>query len=125
MIEIHGNYESIEFELNRIEHQPDGHTLALLESALEKAFGITQMDVHVITGHLKASGDKDSHVVGETWHGSISYGEPGDAHWKKDPHATYATFERGRGGSHDFFGNIHILDDTLLHAVEEGLAGDN
>lgn len=104
--------------------RPSFQTVGRLEAILRRGFLDTQARVHVDTGHLKASGTTESDFDGLTWEGAIYYGVPGDAHWWRDPSATYAIFEMARGGSHNFFGGLPSLHDEYMAVIAAHLRGD-
>jgi hypothetical protein len=60
-------------ELDRLRDGPGPATLARFEMALLTAYVTSETRVHVITGHLKASGHPSSHYDGDQWHGEVDF----------------------------------------------------
>lgn len=85
-------------ELERLQHPPTHQ----LESVLATTYAITEARVHVITGHLKASGRPKSEYAGDVWSGTLEYDRhPGIFELARGPKRT-----RHHGGlddSHFFF----------------------
>lgn len=59
-------------EIDRLARGP-GPVVSHFESILMTSFGETQGAVHVLTGHLKASGHPSSTFDGDRWEGTIHY----------------------------------------------------
>jgi hypothetical protein len=101
-------------ELDRL-RSPSVQTIAQLEIMLNNLFGLTQTDVHVITGSLRGSGKTETSYQGGVWEGKIGYGG-GSPGYPKDP-VEYANYEQARGPDHDFFKSMPIamalLDDIV------------
>lgn len=129
MIYLHSDYSELDAELDRLSDMPDAKTKAKLDAVLHTGFELTQAAVHVRTGALKASGEEDSevHDVTDTWEGTITYGDPGDA----GP-VDYAIYEKERGlggaggvsnakGDHDFMDPLKTLDPLYRAAILEAL----
>lgn len=104
-------------ELDRLQH-PDFEAIAELEQVLSEVFTLTQAEVHVITGSLRGSGSTSSGFDGQTWTGGVSYGGPSPG-FPFDP-VEYAFYEWRRGGTHDFFGHVHQIDDRFSEAIVDG-----
>jgi hypothetical protein len=123
MIQIFVNIDPALREVGRVERLwNSGRVKGAFAAALTAKFVQTQSDVHVITGHLKASGQVEVSTRGQIWTGEITYGVIGDANWAKDPQASYAEFERNRDGSHDFVRALYSPPDLIEAALHEGLA---
>lgn len=97
---------------------PSFRTTAALEAALQKGFGITQEDVHIISGNLFDSGYTESDLDRWTWEGSINYGGvPGTP-------AYYAIYELNRPGTrpdgtpHDFFLGLEAVEQDFEDAID-------
>jgi hypothetical protein len=120
VIQVHGDYASIDHELDRITDLPNGEMKGLLDAVLASAFAATQEDVHVETGSLKSSGRTETHSSEHGWHGEIHYGGPSAG--VNNP-VDYAIYEKRRGGAHDFFAPLAVFDDAFAEAIKEGLSG--
>lgn len=93
--------------------KPDHIATMPLEMVLAEGFVATQAAVHVISGRLKASGRTSSHFDGFTWEGSVEYGGP------EGSPAYYGIFELARGGTHDFFKPMDLLDNKIENAFSK------
>lgn len=102
--EVSGLDEMID-AMKAIRKGPSFKTIAKFESHLDKAFAVTQANVHVISGRLKASGHTESDWKSNVWTGQINYGGPSGSP------AYYGVYELHRHGNrqqppftpHDFF----------------------
>lgn len=72
-VELYGFPHAAGPELDRLAAGPAGSTLLEMEAALASAYMVTEARVHVITGHLKASGHPSSSFDGEEWTGEIDF----------------------------------------------------
>lgn len=130
MIILHGDYRELEHELDRLDSQPSRKMGRLLDDVLDQGFMLTQAAVHVETGALKASGEKESNrsKVPAKWEGDITYGDPGGG----DATVDYAIYEKERGiggagglsnakGDHDFFAPLPALHPEWVAAILTGL----
>lgn len=128
MIRITSDYSEIDAELDRLTMLPNGRAKHLLDWVLDTGFRLTQAAVHVQTGALKASGEKESSVnrIFHVWEGQITYGSPGGAP------VDYAIYEQARGvggaggpsdasGNHDFMAPLHSLDPEFRAAMKAAL----
>lgn len=105
--------------LDQVSDKPNYKTLGLLEGTLSGAFFITQAQVHIITGRLKASGRRESSLSdgGHTWTGEIKYGGPSGTP------AYYGVYELYRHGSkpgfgpHDYFTGLEVFDEGFENAI--------
>lgn len=120
MINLRGDYDEIDKEIDRIAGLPDFKTTSALDGVLEVAFQQTQALVHVQTGSLKASGKKRSKTSGDKWEGELEYG--GLSTGVNNP-VDYAMYEQRRDGGHDFMSNVHLLDAMWTDAILTGLKG--
>lgn len=65
-------------ELDRLARGPDAKTLAAMEGALLAGYAVSEAQVHVITGYLKASGHPASSYDVFTWTGAMNFArDPG------------------------------------------------
>jgi hypothetical protein len=87
-----------------------------IEQAAGATFAHTQNDVHVITGSLKGSGRVEIRKMKTGTKVEILYG--GYSPGPNNP-VTYAGFEFGRGGSHDFMTPAVV---ATQHLYPEGMA---
>jgi hypothetical protein len=101
MIRFEVNISPAEVELDRLQHPPTHE----LESVLAANFATTEARVHVITGHLKASGHPTSEHTGDVWTGTL--------HFDRDP----GIFELARGlkhtKHHGGLGDSHFFFDPV------------
>lgn len=124
-IRIRSRWGPIDRELNRIGNMPDARTIAQLDRVLSAGFKATQAAVHVKTGSLKSSGEKDSAFQQATkeWKGEISYG--GVSLGPNNP-VDYAIYEMRRHpdelGDHDFMRPLSAYHLAFLDALLKGLA---
>lgn len=72
-VELYGFPRAAGPELDRLAKGPVGRTLAEMEAALAAGYLTTEQRVHVITGHLKASGHPTSSFDGEQWEGEMDF----------------------------------------------------
>lgn len=128
MIQLFGDYDAIDRELNRVAGLPDAKAFEALEAVLEMAYQVTQEAVHVETGALKRSGKKqsDRSKATSSWTGEIKYGGVGGVN--------YAIYEKRRKiggaggpsdlkGNHDFFDPLKLFGPFWVAALKKGLAG--
>lgn len=97
----------------------DVQLISDLEEVLHTQFLDTQARVaspefhhvttYIPTGALQASGQTSSDFDGENWSGEITYG---------NAQVDYALYEMNRGGIHDWFSELPVLE----HLYEEALA---
>lgn len=120
-IKILSDYRELDRELERIERQPDGRMVRLMNAALSVGFDVTQANVHVQTGSLKGSGTKDDETNRslKQWEGEIQYGGPSTG--VNNP-VDYAIYEQRRGGAHDFMAGLELLKPLFVTAMKTGLA---
>ena len=53
-----------------------------MEAALLEGYTISEAQVHVITGYLKASGHPESSFTGDAWEGTINFArDPASSSW--------------------------------------------
>jgi hypothetical protein len=102
-------------ELDRLDSMPTMDMTANLNAALKVGFESTRAVVHVDTGRLKASGKSKSRTTDHTWRGQFSFPAV------NNEGTTYGIYERKRGGSHDFFANVHLLKPIFKAAILKGL----
>lgn len=104
--------------LRLVERRPSFRTTARLETVLQTAYGVTQANVHVITGRLKASGRTKTDFDGDRWTGEIIYGGPSNSP------AYYGLYEMHREGvkpgfgPHDFFDGLQAFDSAFENAID-------
>ncbi len=79
-----------------------------LDRIMRGIFRETQANVHVDTGALKASGELDTGIIGDTWEGEISYG---------DEDVPQAIFEIILGGDHDYMRDVEDHNAEILDAM--------
>jgi hypothetical protein len=128
-VTILSDYSEIDRHLSQLEDLPRGKGKLLLDAVLETGFAMTQADVHVQTGALKATGEHDTevHDATDTWEGTIEYGSPGDngpvdyAIYEKERDLGGAGGESDAKGSHDFFGRLPTLDPLYRAAIKEAM----
>ena len=84
--------------------------ITALESTWGAAFLDTQNRAHVLTGALKASGQKSSEYDSGQWEGRISYGGPG---------AEQAVYEAAKGAEHDPLSGMPVFSERLIDAIEK------
>jgi hypothetical protein len=113
-IRISSNWKAVDREFARLKALPGPKAKAALDSILATGFKATQGAVHVITGSLKSSGKSSSEVIGDEWHGEISYG--GISLGINNP-VTYAIYEKARDEHHDFFAPLKALDSLYIKAL--------
>lgn len=117
-LKLFSDYKALEREIDRLERLPDLKAKGLLDGALTISFEMTQGAVHIITGSLKSSGKKSSHIDGDTWEGEIVYG--GVSLGVNNP-VTYAIYEKARDGAHDFFTPLKGTKHLFTKAIIEGM----
>jgi hypothetical protein len=120
-IRILADYRAMDAELDRISRMPDPRMVRLLDTALNVGFDVTQADVHILTGSLKASGkhDHETNQALHQWEGTIEYG--GVSTGVNNP-VDYAIYEKRRGGAHDFTAGLALIDPLFRAAMRTGLA---
>lgn len=93
--------ETVRATTDRIEREKS----AEFRTVMREAFDMSQDDVHVLSGDLKASGHLDFTERPGLITAEMVYGASG-------PAAEYAKYERARGGDHDFLARAeqHIAD---------------
>ena len=98
MIRFDMDIAAVDVELTRLQHPP----VDKLEGVLATTFAITEARVHVLTGHLKASGHPSSSYVPGIWTGTLSYDrDPGIFELARGPKRT--RHHGGLADSHFFF----------------------
>lgn len=120
-IRILGDYREIDRELDRVSRMPDPRMVRLLNTALNVGYDVTQADVHILTGSLKASGKHGGEVneLERSWEGTIEYG--GASTGVNNP-VDYAIYEKRRGGAHNFMAGLALMDPLFRIAMRTGLA---
>ena len=120
MIWIHGDYDELEAELDRLGNEPTLVTRANLDAVLAVGTALAKASTHVLSGALKASigSDSDYVVATKTWKGDIYWGGPLPG--PSEP-VDYAYYERRRGGDHDFVDVLKVLDRRWIAAIKKGL----
>lgn len=120
VILIHSDYPVDVFpELDRLRSMPTLSMTARLDMVLELGFDTARARVDVETGRLKASGKKNSKVLGSQWVGEFTF----DA--ENEDGVAYGMYERERGGKHDFFSQTYLLDGMFRIALIGGLEDRN
>lgn len=116
MIVIRSDYRALEKEFDRLESLPDAKMNASLDTVLTQGFETARSRVHVLTGALKASGKKtsSSNKSLSRWQGMFSFGAPNQG-------VDYAIYEKERDGSHNFFSQVHLLNQRFIRAILRGL----
>lgn len=119
MIQIHGDYDEIDHEIDRIGNMPTLEMKAELALVLEFGLFSTQAEVHVETGSLKSSGKEDFETKKRRWTGTITYGGPSAG--VNNP-VKYAIYEQRRGGPHNFMSATDELGPLWITALKTGLS---
>lgn len=116
---ITSDFGEVEAAVDHLLAEPVGGAAERLDAVLHEAFLDTQAVVHVISGHLKASGREHSVTAGGEWRGEITY----DAarYSRKDGSVIYAYYEQRRGGEHDFMRNVPRILDRMGRAILDSL----
>lgn len=124
-VRLKSNWGRIDRELDRLGNLPDPAMVERLDRVLTAGFEATQAAVHVRTGSLKSSGQKESdfQVATKEWKGEISYG--GVSLGPNNP-VDYAIYEKAREpdehGDHDFMRPLAPYHLAFLDAMLKGLA---
>jgi hypothetical protein len=95
--------------------RPSEEALLRWGQATEEMYDRSQEYVHIITGDLFLSGERDTAKSGWRLVGTVSYG---------GPEAPYAEYEFGRGGDHDALLRAYVathdtFEKTLAVIMEE------
>jgi hypothetical protein len=121
----------------------DADDIHALNVILTKQFIETQMNVHLVTGSLRESGEMNDEHSSKKWDGEISYG--GSSHGSPNDPVDYAEHEYklgiegyvcpgGRhgnspyicpGGTHDFLAAAKDSDDEYIVPILDYLRGDD
>lgn len=119
--DVRGLRDLIE-SLRRVNNARSWRTTGRLETILQQAFAMSQTNVHVITGRLKATARTRTDFDGDTWTGDIIYGG-GPSHI-----AYYGVYELNRPGikvgygPHDFFDGLQVFDTQIEDTLEDHFA---
>lgn len=116
---IHVDASEVKRELHRLSHVSPAFNK--LDREWTRSFFISQTRVHVLTGRLRASGDKSSVGAGSLWRGEMSYG--GNGIPVNSQGTDYSYFEWRRGAGHDFFRSSWEARFALGDVVEAQVRG--
>lgn len=115
-------------EIKRLTGEADFRIVAGFEGVFAQVAESVDAKVHVLTGSLRASGKRSTeyNAAQSRWTGELSYGGtlvksavPGPP---IDP-VVYAVYERNRGGSHDFFGEVHLWEPEYEAVILGWMSG--
>jgi hypothetical protein len=116
VIRVESDWSEVDRELDRVEMLPGPGGTAKLDGVLKMHETLVKLSVHVDTGSLKASVKSKSETFIDKWIGEVEAG--GVSTGVNNP-VDYAIYEKRRGGGHDFFGNLHMMQSVMVDAIKE------